>query len=441
MGDLPLGMAVADDASTVNDDALVYVMNELTRTLSVLRVGWTTNTIVKEKDQIPTLLNADKFDLSVRTGNELFEDASRAQTTGAWRTMGGFNNSCASCHFEGGDDGNVWQRPNGPRSTMPVYDGTLLTGLVLWKGVRLNMGETGPMFGGENGGHGVLTDAEQQALIDYHEVIPVPLNPNLDPVTGAYSAEAAFGKDLFFGTNDTGLNPTLRTARCSECHADNDPGGMFPGVRGYTVDFIDPALTLTADVLGALDPDCNVLKPQFVEGAQLKNVNSGVNIDIDNNGLPDLDRNADGFRDIESYVPMNTDKDDDFQRDDGNSYLCPDQFNPGFFTTFSRSMRQFTVPTKLGVFSSGPYFHDHIAFSLRNLVDPVTQIKDPVYGSPAYAALGQVDQPEPKKLYNEFHDIRGHEKFAPLASKVQLNLQSTNVDADIEAILAYIESL
>ena len=83
-------------------------------------------------------------------GAELFEDSSRAQTAG------NFNNSCESCHFEGGADGNVWQRPDGPRSTMPVWGGSFLTGLILWKGVRINMGETGPMFAGENGGLGVF---------------------------------------------------------------------------------------------------------------------------------------------------------------------------------------------------------------------------------------------------------------------------------------------
>jgi YVTN family beta-propeller protein len=177
LGDLPLGMALAEDPSTPADDALVYVINELTRTLSVLRVNWTSGVILKEHDQIPTHAGADVFTTSVRGGNELFEDASRPQTSG------NFNNSCASCHFEGGEDANVWQRPAGPRSTMPMYGGTLATGLGLWKGLRLNVGETGPMFGGENGGTGILTDLEQKSLVDFHETIAVPLNPHLDPTT------------------------------------------------------------------------------------------------------------------------------------------------------------------------------------------------------------------------------------------------------------------
>lgn len=182
LGDLPLGMVLVEDPVTTNDDALLYIINETTRTLSTLRVDYAAGVISQEAAQITTVLGTDKMTLSQRMGQELFEDASRSQTAG------NFNNSCGSCHFEGGADGNVWQRPAGPRSTMPMYGGSLLTGLILWKGVRLNLGETGPMFGGENGGTGVLTDTEQQALVDYHEIIPVPLNPNLDPATGDYSA-------------------------------------------------------------------------------------------------------------------------------------------------------------------------------------------------------------------------------------------------------------
>lgn len=437
MGDLPLGMAVVDDPATSNDDALVYVIQEVTRTLSVLRVDWRNGAILQERPQIPTLLTPDIFNVSQRLGDELFEDASRAQTTGAAASVGEFNNSCASCHFEGGEDANVWQRPAGPRSTMPVYQGSLLTGLILWKGVRLNMGETGPMFGGENGGHGLLSDIEQQALIDAHEVMPVPLNPYWDTATGGLTAQAALGKDLFFGTDLTGLNPTLRRAGCADCHPQADFATGAP--RGFTVDFLDPTLT-SGENLEWFDPFCFSLQGNIV-ALNIRNVNSGVNIDFDGDGFPDLDRNSDGYPDPETYTPMNTDKNDHFQRDDPNSYLCPlDPQDPnGPKKTFLRGMREFSIPTKLGVFSSAPYFHDHSAISLRAVVDPEAQTMDPVYGDPAYGPALQ--GPGLLKFFNEFHDVRGHEQFHQGASKVQLNLQSTNVQADIEAILAFIQSI
>ncbi len=429
MGDLPLGMALLPDDTTLNRDAVLYVVNETTRTLSSLRIDFDAGTIAQETGQIDTLLGADQMTLSERVGQELFEDASRAQTAG------NFNNSCASCHFEGGADGNIWQRPAGPRSTMPVYGGTLLTGLILWKGVRINMGETGPMFGGENGGTGVLTDDQQQGLTDYHEIIPVPLNPNLDPVTGAYSTGAALGKDLFFGTDDTGLNMSLRSAGCASCHPDFDTSSMT--VRGYTADFLNPLLT-SGDNLESLDPNCFSLRESTVQ-LNVRNVNSGVNVDIDGNGSPDVDRNADGFSDIESYTPMNVDTNDDFTRDDTNGYMCPEV--PGMpgspLRVFGRDRTVFSIPTKLGVFSTGPYFHDHVAVSLRTLLDPQLQTTDPVYGDPSLPHLS--------KFFNEFHDVRGNELFAPGASKVQQTLQTlangSTIEADVEALLEYISSL
>jgi YVTN family beta-propeller protein len=440
LGDLPLGMAVVPDTTTTNDDARVYVLNEVTRTLSVLRVDWTAGTIQKLKNQIPTHLGADAMTSSQILGEELFEDASRPQTSG------NFNNSCASCHFEGGEDANVWQRSNGPRSTMPTYGGTLGTGLILWKGVRLNMGETGPMFGGENGGTGILSDAEQTALRDFHEIMPYPLNPNLNPVGSGYSSLAAFGKDLYFGLNNTGLNPSLRHAGCAVCHPDFESNpGSFPGPRAYTADFINPQLS-HGETLGQLDPTCFSLQQNIV-AINIRNVNTGTDVDINGDGIPDLDRNFDGYTDLETYAIMNPDKDDGFRRDDGNSYLCPcdpatdpncDATNP--FTLFARNQTLFSIPQKLGIFSSGPYFHDHAAYSLRALLDPDVQALSPIYGSPAFP--GQPAYPGLDKIFNEVHDLRGHEQFVQGVSKVQLTLQSgTNIQNDIEALLAYISSL
>ena len=439
LGDLPTGMFVVEDPTTSNDDALVYVMNELTRTLSVLRVDWAARTILQERAQVATRLSPDLYTPSQILGDELFEDASRGQTTGAPGAIGEFNNSCASCHFEGGEDGNVWQRPQGPRSTMPTYGGSLGTGLLLWKGVRLNMGETGPMFGGENGGHGQLSNAEQQALVDAHDVMPVPLNPNLDPVTGDLTPLAALGRDLFFGEDSTGLNPTLRRAGCADCHPMTDPFGS--GVaRGFTADFLDPMLT-GGENLELMDPTCFSLQSNVV-AINIRNINSGVNIDFNNDGTPDPDRNVDGYIDVETYVPMNRDRNDPFQRDDGNSYPCPlDPLDPQSpLKTFNRDQRAFSIPTKFGVFSSGPYFHDHVAYSLRTILDPEAQALSPVYGSPAFSSGPAY--PGMNKFFNEFHDVRGHQQFAPGASKVQVNLVSgPNVNQDIEALLAFIQSI
>jgi hypothetical protein len=321
---------------------------------------------------------------------------------------------------------------------MPFYDGTGMTGLILWKGVRLNMGETGPMHGGENGGTGTLTDAEQQAMVDAHEKIPVPLNANWNLAAGTLTAQAQLGQDLFFGSNDTGLNPTGRLAGCAECHPRQDP--VFGQPRGFTADFLEPVLT-SGENLESFDPFCFSLQGNIV-AINVRNVNSGCDIDFDFDGNPDVDRNLDGYNDLETYAIMNTDKDDDFFRDDPNSYMCPEDpaVPNGPLKHFLRDMRSFSIPTKLGVVTSSPYFHDHSAYSLRMVVDPVAQSIDPVYGTPAFGG-GAPPYAGLNKFFNEFHDVRGHNDIVPNSSKVQLNLQSINVQADIEAILAFIQSL
>ncbi|QDU70089.1 YncE family protein [Engelhardtia mirabilis] len=427
IGDMPIGWTVVPDPATSNDDALIYIQNEVTTSLSVLRVDYATGVITKEADQIVTITGPDQKTVSERIGQELFHDASRAQTTG------NFNNSCYSCHAEGGEDGKSWDRPAGPRTTMPVYGGPLGSGLLLWKGVRVNLGETGPMFGGENGGTGIMSDVEQQGLIDYHKVIPFPLNPNLDPVTGDLTSLAAYGQDLFFGTNDTGLNPTQRAAGCIACHPKAD--AVNGSTRLFTADFLDPIYTDGLEFGYVHDDNCLNLQENIAQ-LNIRAVNSQVNGDEDLDGFPDFDRNLDGYSDIEGYTPIHPDSDDNFERDDPNSYPCPLDpfFDPlGPKKVFNRKLKLFSIPTKLAVFHTYPYMHDNSLVSLRAIVDPDSQMNDPVYGSANY--------PTTFKWFNEFHDIRGHEDIVPQASKVQVSLVSTDKDADIEAILAFISSL
>ena len=88
----------------------------------------------------------------------------------------------------------------------------------------------------------------------------------------------------------------------------------------------------------------------------------------------------------------------------------------------------------LGAYSLGK------AQRLLALLDPEIQTSgDPVYGDAAYS--DGISRAGLMKNFNEFHDVRGHEQFVASVSKVQQDLMSTNVDADIEALLAFISSL
>jgi hypothetical protein len=247
------------------------------------------------------------------------------------------------------------------------------------------------------------------------------------------------------GTNDTGLNPTLRAAGCASCHPRFDNGGQFPGRRFFTADFL-PTVLRSGDPLGSLDPNCFSLLESQLQ-LNLQQVNSGVNLDLDGDGQPEIDRNGDGFDDRETYTPMYADAEERFKRDDPNSYQCPcnpsgpncDPLDP--FRRFTRRADTFVIPTKLGVFSSGPYFHDHVAYSLRSLLNPAGQALDPVYGSPAFP--GQTPYPGMNKFLNGVHDIIGDSTFGA-TPEVQLGLQSgspAQAHIDMEAILAFVKSL
>ena len=214
---------------------------------------------------------------------------------------------------------------------------------------------------------------------------------------------------------------------------------MSGAARAYTADFLNPILT-DSDQIGTVDPFCFSLRENIV-AENIRNINSAVNevVDVDGDTVPDTDRNLDGFDDLETYTPMNIDTSDDFMRDDTNGYLCPqDPMMPmGPLRTFMRGSGLFSIPTKLAVFSTGPYMHDHSISSLRNLLDPQAQQTDPDFGDPSYPGLN--------KFINEFHDIRGNGTFVPMASKVQTTLSTlasgSTFELDISVILAYISSI
>jgi hypothetical protein len=93
-----------------------------------------------------------------------------------------------SCHFEGGEDGNVWQRPVRPaqHDARCTAAATWARASILWKGQRLQHGRDRPdVRRRERRERCVLSDTEQDALDRVPRAqLPVPLNPNLDPATG-----------------------------------------------------------------------------------------------------------------------------------------------------------------------------------------------------------------------------------------------------------------
>jgi DNA-binding beta-propeller fold protein YncE len=409
VGDTPSGFLVFDNPATADDDARIFVMNETSRSLGQLRANHAAATMVPALPSATDVVQTDQVTPLQLEGRELFADASRPLTAK------NYNNSCEACHFEGNEDSSVWRRSVGPRSTPAMFGGAFATGFYAWKAIRINLGQFYTVAGvGENGGTADLSTQELEALTAWADTVPVPLNPNR--INGAFSPLALLGRDLFFGKNDTGFNPDLRDSNCTNCHPNEDINVTPPAPLAYTVDqvpIVDPSQNATHQDV------CFVAQENLV-GNSSQNVNSGVNLDLDGNGVPDLDRNGDGVIDLESFVPLDPDTDLSFTIP---GCTTTDPTDPNYpLKTYSRLAKNFGIPTKFGVFSSAPYFHDHVVKTLRALCDPQTQ---------AAPWLG--------KVRNTQHDVRGQD--------VQVSLQSllhggpAQLQQDIDAIIAFIESL
>jgi hypothetical protein len=115
-------------------------------------------------------------------------------------------------------------------------------------------------------------------------------------------------------------------------------------------------------------------------------VNSGVNVDFNNDGFPTPTATS-TVHDVETYAPMNTDKDDPSARRPQQLPL-PDDPIPNCdpqspLKVFRASMRSFSIPTKLGVFSSGAVLPRPRGVLAAHAARPEgRRPSSPVYGSP-----------------------------------------------------------
>lgn len=291
----------------------LFVHSSVSHDLSFLEFDRVAGTIAQIEPRL-ALIAADTFSAEERAGKELFSDATRTQTASNQ------NGSCSECHFDGGVDGLTWQFAEGPRQTIALAGGPLQFGLLFWKSKATTMKTFEGGFRIHQGGNGQLSPKDVAGLTAWaNQRLPLPLNPHAaQPMTDSEKR----GRDLFFGTDDFGQNPTLRSANCAECH----PDGLF------TIDVI----AFPADL-------CKSLEPGF---ANLQNVNS---------------QDEDGI--------LSDDADMTFTEDCLTAGGAP--------KTFFRGKSDFGVPTKRSVFATAPYFHNGQALSLRAVIDPAAQTVGP----------------------------------------------------------------
>lgn len=156
-------------------------------------------------------------------GKELFVGAKPPMTRAKWI-------SCSGCHPDGSQDGRVWQNPEGPRKTPPLW-GLAHTHPLHYSADRDEvqdfeytirgklMGGPGLLPGPIKPREGFLPAAELEektsgrskdldALAIYTNSFQPKLSPNI-PAPGKLSAEAERGKKLFFD----------KTVACATCHS------------------------------------------------------------------------------------------------------------------------------------------------------------------------------------------------------------------------------
>ena len=143
---------------------------------------------------------SDPWPADVRRGARVFTFARSGRISHA----GQF--SCATCHFEGTEDGEVWFITDGPRQTPALAERLHDTAPFNWSGsedaLRNNMARTVGRLGGVGLEPGELDDLEQFLL----RGLKAPANPHLS--ADGLSPTQALGEALF---ND-------RRVGCAKCH-------------------------------------------------------------------------------------------------------------------------------------------------------------------------------------------------------------------------------
>ncbi len=117
-GKNPLGIAINDVGTRA------YVMNYVSRNVSVVDLTTDSVLTVKQTTELPP---PDTLDEILQAGKEIFfssrghfdRPAGTTVSTSERLSSEGWQN-CASCHFAGLTDGNIWQFNTGPRKSVPL---------------------------------------------------------------------------------------------------------------------------------------------------------------------------------------------------------------------------------------------------------------------------------------------------------------------------------
>ena len=225
VGHAPVSIALSPDGQTAyvkNSQSFSVSEIDLTPLFAMPHVAFSTNAAGSEFPKFkqfpanktlttPQLLThqaelvfaADNLPIQERQGRRLF---TFARSNGL--SFQGFF-ACATCHFEGTDDGLVWFVKDGPRQTPLLAQRLKGTAPFNWVGTAVDLNQNIDNTVNRMGGTG-LTEEQVSALVaflEHDQGLILPPNPNLN--AEGLTASQENGKLLFY-------HPAVA---CADCHA------------------------------------------------------------------------------------------------------------------------------------------------------------------------------------------------------------------------------
>jgi YVTN family beta-propeller protein len=225
------------------DGTRAYVMNNLSRDVSVLDLTDTSNRSVIATIPVTT----ETLEPDLLRGKILFNNANDPRLSHlGWM-------SCASCHHDGGVDGTTWLSPDGPRQTQPLW----------------NLQDTAPFHASATRDEVQDAEVDIESLLDGVGLAPGAALPELGKRNGSTSADldslARFvlegirvpkARDITSQQEERGREVFLK-AGCQQCHVGAhwtisslpSSAGSFSGVE-ITSALRDVGTTTPNDALG-----------------------------------------------------------------------------------------------------------------------------------------------------------------------------------------------
>ncbi|WP_224370332.1 c-type cytochrome [Hyalangium versicolor] len=190
----PSGIALTRDGKKA------YVYNSFDHTLTTLVGDGSANSLNIREEGPRLKLAEDVMSPEQAMGRKLFFSAIDSRMTAS--NVGA---ACATCHYDGRDDGHTWGFPDGPRQT-PTLAGRMITQTAPfhWSGEFSTLRDFLDVTVRQRMGGGVVDAQMATQLAAFIDVLPTPDNP--------------YKREVMTDAQQRGSQVFLK-AQCNDCHA------------------------------------------------------------------------------------------------------------------------------------------------------------------------------------------------------------------------------